>query len=168
MSMLELVPWRKHRQPMTRELTDDWLTPLHRQIDQVFTEFFGAEMPRLARARPSGRFSPDMDVSETDTRYEVTAELPGMDEKDIDVTLADGVLTVRGEKHSQTEEREDDKHHYRLERSFGAFRRSFRLPAEIDTEDVSASFEKGVLKIVVPKKAAAKTATRKIEVRRKD
>ena len=132
MSMLELVPWRKDRRQMTGELADDWLMPLHHQIDRVFTDFFGADLPRLARTRWDGEFSPSMDVSETDRQLEVTAELPGMDDKDIEVTLTDGVLTVKGEKRSESEEedkdKDKDKHHYRLERSYGAFRRSFRLP----------------------------------------
>lgn len=164
MSMLELVPWRKDRRQVTRELADDWLTPLHHQIDRVFTDFFGADVPRLARTRWDGEFSPSMDVSETDRQLEVTAELPGMDDKDIEVTLTDGVLTVKGEKRSETEEEDKDKHHYRLERSYGAFRRSFRLPPEIDADDVSASFDKGVLKVTVAKREAAESATRKIEV----
>ena len=165
MSMLELVPWRRDRKPMTGESTDDWLMPLHHQIDRVFADFFGADFPRLARGRRDGGFSPDMDVTENDRQFEVIAELPGMEERDIDVTLTDGVLTVKGEKRSQTRKEDEDKHHYRLECSYGAFRRSFRLPPEIDAEQVSASFDKGLLKITLPKQEAAKTATRKIEVR---
>ena len=166
MSMLELVPWRKDTKQMTRELADDWLMPLHHQIDRVFTDFIGADFPRLARTRLDGGFSPDMDVSETDRQLEVTAELPGMDDEDIEVTLTGGMLTVKGEKKSETEEEDKDKHHYRLERSYGAFRRSFRLPPELDADDVSASFDKGVLKVTVAKKEAAESATRKIEVRK--
>ena len=162
MSLLEMVPWRKDRGHLSRELPDDWLMPLHRQIDRVFTEFLGADLPHLARTRWDGGFSPSMDVSETDRQLEVSAELPGMDDEDIEVTLTDGVLTVKGEKRSESEE--EDKHHYRLERSYGAFRRSFRLPPEIDADDVSASFDKGVLKVTVAKKEAAESATRKIEV----
>ena len=165
MSMLERVPWRRDRRPMTGELADDWLTPLHHQIDRVFTDFFGTDFPRLARGRWDGGFSPDMDVTETDRQFEVIAELPGMEDRDIEVTLTDGVLTVRGEKRSQTGKEDEDKHHYRLERSYGAFRRSFRLPPEIDAEHVSASFGKGLLKITIPKQETTKAATRKIELR---
>ena len=164
MSMLELVPWRKDRTRMTRGPGDDWLLPLHHQIDRAFTDFFGADFPRLARTGWNGDFSPDMDVSESDRQIEVTAELPGMDDKDIEVTLTDGVLTVKGEKRSERKEEDRDKHHYRLERSYGAFRRSFRLPPEIDADAVSASFDKGVLKVTVAKKETAEAATRKIEV----
>ena len=166
MSMLELVPWRKERKQMARELADDWLMPLHHQIDRVFTDFFGTDVPRLAQTHWDGRFSPSIDVSETDRQLKVAAELPGMDEKDIEVTLTDGVLTVKGEKRSETEEEDKAKHHYRLERSYGAFRRSFQLPPEIDADEVSASFDKGVLTITVAKKETAESATRKIEVRR--
>ena len=96
--------------------------------------------------------------------YEIDLELPGVKPADIDVSLQDGHLTVKGEKRSESEEENKDKHHYRLERSYGAFRRSFRLPPEIDADDVSASFDKGVLKVTVAKKEAAESATRKIEV----
>lgn len=165
MSMLELVPWRKDGKRMTPGAGDDWLTPLHNQIDRVFTDFFGADFPHLARAGRDGGFSPDMDVSESDRQIEVTAELPGMDDKDIEVTLADGVLTVKGEKRSENEEEDKDRHHYRLERGYGAFRRSFRLPPDIDADAVSATFDKGILKITVAKKETPEAATRKIEVR---
>ena len=164
MSTLELVPWRKDRGQMSGEPADDWLMPLHHQIDRVFTDFLGADFPRLVRNRWDGGFCPSMDVSETDRQLKVTAELPGVDDKDIEVTLTDGVLTVKGEKRSESEEEDKDKHHYRLERSYGAFRRSFRLPPGIDADDVSASFDKGVLKVTVAKKEAAESATRKIEV----
>ena len=151
MSMLELAPWRRDKTRMTRESGDDWLLPLHHQIDRVFTDFFGADFPRLAWTGWNGHFSPDMDVSESDRQIEVTAELPGMDGKDIEITLTDSVLTVKGEKRSKSEEEDKDKRYYRLERSYGAFRRSFQLPPEIEARAVSARFDKGVLKITVAK-----------------
>ena len=124
MLMLELDPWHRDSRRMRHGLMEDF-----------------------------GYFSPDVDVSETDRQLEVTAELPGLDEGDIDVTLTDGVLTVKGEKRAETEELGVDKHHHCLERSYGAFRRSFGLPPEIDIDDVSARFDKGVLKIIFPKKS---------------
>ena len=166
MSMLELAPWRKNRKHLTPQSADDWLMPLHQQIDRVFTDFLGSDFPRLARFPWNGGFSPNMDVVETDQQFEVTAELPGMDDKDVEVTLADGVLTVRGEKRSETREEDKDRDHYHLERSYGVFRRSFQLPPEVDAEQVSASFDKGVLKIALGKKKAAESATRKIEVQK--
>ncbi len=162
--MLELVPWRKDRKQMTREPGGDWLMPLHHQIDRVFTDFFGADFPRFAGTGWNRDFSPDMDVSESDRQIEETAEMPGMDDKDIEVTLTDGVLTVKGEKRSESREEDKDRHHYRLERCYGTFRRSFQLPPEIDADAVSASFDKSILKITVAKKQTAEVATRKIEV----
>lgn len=127
MLMLELDPWHRNSHRMRHGLTEDF-----------------------------GYFSPDVDVGETNRQLEVTVELPGLDEEDIDVTLTDGVLTVKGEKRAETEEFGDDKHHYCLERSYGAFRRSFALPPEIDADDASARFDKGVLRIIFPKKAAVR------------
>lgn len=166
MSMLELAPWRTGGKQTTRDPENDWLMPLHHQIDRAFTDFFGADFPGLARTGWNGDFSPAMDVSESDRQIEVTAELPGMDDTDIEVTLTDGVLTVKGEKRSESKEEDKDKHHYRLERGYGAFRRSFRLPPDIDADAVSASFDKGILKVIVTKKETAEPATRKIEVRK--
>ena len=125
MLMLELDPLHRDSHRMRHGLTDDF-----------------------------GYFSPDVDVSETDRQFEVTAELPGLDEGDIDVTLTDGVLTIKGEKRAETRELGVDKHHYCMERGYGAFRRSFRLPPEIDADRASARFDRGILKIVFPKKLA--------------
>ena len=127
MLMLELDPWHRESHRMRHGLTEDF-----------------------------GYFSPDVDVSETDRHFEVTAELPGLDEEDIDITLTDGVLTVKGEKRAETRELGVDTHHHCLERSYGAFRRSIGLPPEIDADDVSARFDKGVLKIIFPKKSAVR------------
>lgn len=164
MSLLELAPWRKDKGQPKRETADSWLMPLHQQLDRMFEDFLDTGFPRMGGFQWERGFSPDMDVSETDGQIEVTAELPGIDEKDVDVTLADNVLTVRGEKKSESREEDKDKDHYRLERSYGAFRRSFRLPAEIDADKVTATFDKGVLKIAIAKKETARPPVRKIEV----
>jgi len=96
--------------------------------------------------------TPTMDVTETEKEYEVTAELPGMEEKDVDITLSDGVLTIRGEKKSDHEEKGKDYH--MVERSYGSFARSLQLPASVDPSAIKASLDKGVLKVSVPKKMA--------------
>lgn len=97
---------------------------------------------------------PPMDIFEDDTEYIVKAELPDVDEKDVELKIANNVLTIQGRKRI---EHEDDKEHYRLvESSYGEFSRSFSLPAGVAGERAKASFEKGVLKIVLPKKAGAK------------
>jgi len=101
-----------------------------------------------------------MDVTETEKEYEVTAELPGLEERDVRVTLSDGVLTIRGEKKIDHEEKGKD---FRMvERSYGAFSRSLELPTGVDPNTIKATLEKGVLTVSIPKKAAD---VKKIEVK---
>ena len=166
MSMLELAPWRKDKKRLARASGDEWLSSLHHRLDRMFDDFLSTEFPSASSFRWSEGFSPDMDVSETDSEIEVTAELPGLDEKDVEVTLADGVLTVKGEKKSESKEEDKEKNHYRLERTYGAFRRTFQLPAAADDKKVSASFDKGVLTVTIAKKKEAKAAVKKIEVKK--
>ena len=161
--MFELAPWRKGRS-LGRWEDADWPLSLRREMDRLFDDFFTAS-PKPLKAL-EGAFDPSIDVSETDKELEVTAEVPGVDEKDIEVTVAEGVLTIRGEKKTEKEEKDKAKNFYRLERSYGAFQRSFQLPADYDDSKVEATFNKGVLKVVVPKKPQAKAATKKIEVKK--
>ena len=166
MSMHDLVPRRRHRHHLTRGMADDLLMPLQQRIDRVFSDFFGTDFPRLAGTQWDAGFSPSMDVSETDQQFEVTAELPGLDEGDLEVTLTDGVLAIKGEKKAEFHDRDRQRNHYRLERSYGAFRRSLPLPPEADAEQVSASFDKGVLRVTIAKKVGTGQATRKIELKK--
>lgn len=106
--------------------------------------------------------APRVDVSETDKAYEITAELPGIDEKDLSVTLGDDVLTLKGEKKSEREEKKKD--YYLSERSYGSFERSFRLPEGVNDKKIEAGFANGVLTITLPKTAASKANQRKIAI----
>ena len=94
---------------------------------------------------------PAIDIVESAKEFLLTAELPGMDQKDIDVSVEDGMLTIRGEKTEERKEGEDDKKVYLYERTYGSFQRSFALPPLVDGANVAAEFEKGVLKIQLPK-----------------
>lgn len=105
------------------------------------------------------------DVAETDDALEISAELPGMEEKDVEVTFSDGVVTIKGEKKSETEEKKKD--YYRSERRYGSFTRSFRLPDTVDEEKVKATFDKGVLDISFPKRPEAKATKKKIAISKK-
>ena len=146
---------------------------LRRDVDRLFDDFsggmwrspFGRSFFDLEPFRRSeGTFGvPAVDVTQTDKGYEITAELPGMAEKDIDVKLANGVLTIRGEKRDEKEEKNKD--YYVRERSFGSFERSFQLPEDVDADKINASFNKGVLTIMVPRSAQAQRAEKKIEVK---
>ena len=95
--------------------------------------------------------------------YEITAELPGLDEKSIEVKLANGVLSIKGEKQEEKEEKEKD--YYRRERSFGSFERSFQLPDDVEEDKIAASFKNGILSVTLPKSAEAQKQAKKIEVR---
>lgn len=147
---------------------------LRREVDRLFEEF-GRDFWRPAFGRPlfdiepfvrrelTWGTAPAVDIVEKDDAYQVTAEVPGMDEKDIEVTVADGALTIKGEKH---EEKEEKKKGYHLrERSFGSFERCFRLPAGVDADRIDASFRKGVLTVTLPKKPEAKAARKQVKVK---
>lgn len=113
----------------------------------------------------SGLILPKLDISESDKKMEITVELPGMDEKDVDVEVSDGVLTIKGEKKSEKEEK--GKTFHRMERSYGSFQRSFSLPPTVDEEKIKAEFDKGVLTISLEKTATPEPAKKKIEVKSK-
>ncbi|MGQ0676301.1 MAG: Hsp20/alpha crystallin family protein, partial [Rhodospirillales bacterium] len=98
----------------------------------------------------------------TDQAIEVTAELPGMEEKDVELVVQDDVLTIRGEKKFEKEEKNKDYH--MVERQYGSFQRSFTLPDIVDREKIAAKFDKGVLNVTLPKSAKAKERTRKIQI----
>jgi HSP20 family protein len=146
-------------------MAEDVLIPLHQQIDRVFADFFGSDVPPFPGARWDRGFRPSMDVSETDQQFEIAAELPGLDEEDLEVTVTDGVLTIKGEKRLEAENQDQSRSNHRVERSYGAFRRSLQLPPEADAEQASASFDKGVLRVTIAKKEAGGPATRKIELK---
>ena len=125
---------------------------------EAFGGFLGPSSDRFPAI-----LAPSVDVRETDNAVEVEAELPGVDEKDIQLTLEDDVLTIKGEKKL---EKQETRRGYRVsERSYGSFYRSLPMPAGIDADKVNAVFAKGVLRITLPKPAEAQARTRKIEVK---
>lgn len=117
----------------------------------------GSEMPFAALMN-----APRADMSETDSEYEVTVELPGLDQKDIELTITDRALVLKGEKNA--EKKTDEKDYHFTERSYGSIRRQFALPSDVDRDAMKASFAKGVLKVTLPKTKEAKSKTRRIEV----
>jgi HSP20 family protein len=154
----------------------DIFAAMRDEMDRVFARFETdwprwpglSALPRLPSAFRRGTGAqlivPELDVRENTNSIVIEAELPGVDEKDVSVTVANGLLTIKGEKKDQHEEK--DETHYFSERSFGAFERSLRLPDTIDETKVAATFEKGVLKITAAKKPEAVKAERKIEIRK--
>ena len=156
--MRSLIPFSWNTDDARREDGDPFVA-MQKEINRMFSEFGRGWPARLS----DGEVSPRIDVAETDAAIEVTAELPGIDEKDVDVVLRDDVLTIRGEKKSEREEKKADFH--LVERSFGSFARSIRLPFEADSEAVKANFAKGLLKVTIAKPALVKEKTVKIPVR---
>ncbi|MBZ0156566.1 MAG: Hsp20/alpha crystallin family protein [Alphaproteobacteria bacterium] len=162
MTLKNLVPWNfgKKEVPVRREDENPFLS-LRKEMDALFDDFFRG-FDRESFKGTFGSFSPKVDVVENDKDIKVTAELPGLDEKDIDVSLHKDVLTISGEKREEREDKEKD--YYRMERSFGSFSRSIPLPVEVQTDKVEAQFRKGVLTITLPKTAKAIKETKKIAV----
>lgn len=119
--------------------------------------------PAIDRNNTFGFAAPAVDVSEDEGAYKITAELPGIEEKNIDVTIAGDMLTLKGEKQDTKEEK--DKNYYLSERTYGSFQRCFALPDGVDRDKVAASLVKGVLTITLPKKAEAQKPAQKIEVK---
>jgi HSP20 family protein len=129
---------------------------LQQEIDRLFDGF-----SRGLAGFPSSELMPSMDVSETDKEIEISTELPGLEEKDVQLNLSDNVLTIRGEKKNEREETGKD---YRLvERSYGSFTRSVRLPDGVNADNIKAEMAKGVLKVTVPKPAPAQS--KKIDIK---
>lgn len=108
-------------------------------------------------------FYPRVDISEDENNVYVTAEIPGVDKKDVKVTLQDNILTIEGEKKSEV--KDEKKNYYRIERTYGSFCRSFALPAEVDTDKVKAKFENGMLLIEAAKKEPTPTNKKVIEIK---
>jgi HSP20 family protein len=146
---------------------------LRQEIDRLFDDFGGGlwqpfrrslvPTAPLFRRQLTWPTMPAVDVVESEKAYEITAELPGMDEKNIEVKVADGVLTIKGEKQEEKEQKEKD--YYLHERSFGSFERSFEVPETVETGKIEASFKRGLLTLTLPKKAEAQKPAKKIEVK---
>jgi HSP20 family protein len=147
---------------------------LRREIDQLFDEFDGGvwrwpfrrslfDIEPFRRSEAGFGAIPAVDVTESDKAYEIAAELPGMSDKNVEVKLADGVLTIKGEKQEEKEEKKKD--YYLHERSFGSFQRAFQVPDGVDADKIEASFKNGVLTVTLPKSAQAQKTAKKIDVK---
>lgn len=137
---------------------------VRRGMDDLFSDFFrefGIEP--FSKSVTEGAFIPRIDLSEDDKSITLNAELPGMDDKDIQINIADDLLTIEGEKKFEHEEKKKNYHH--IERSFGKFKRVIPLSSEVDQEKIAANFKKGLLTVTMPKLESAKPKTKKIEVK---
>ena len=163
MAVRDLIPWGRSRSsvpsPMPREEVSPFLT-LHREMNRLFDDVFrgfDAGMPSLFGHGPA---SPSLEVNASDKELRVSAELPGLDEKDVEVLIDKDVLTIRGEKRSETEDRERRF----SERTYGRFERSIALPFEVEEDKAEASFQNGVLTVTLPKSARAKEKAKRIAI----
>jgi HSP20 family protein len=163
------------REAMEPSFTTRWppFGSLRQEIDRLFDDFdagfrwpFGQSLfggQPLFQREMTWPATPAVDVVESEKAYQITADVPGMDEKNIEVKVADGVMTIKGEKQEEKEEKRKDYH--LQERSFGSFQRSFQLPETVDPDKIEASFKKGVLTVTLPKKPEAQKPAKKIEVK---
>lgn len=174
MSLKDLVPksLTKKLSPARRSEEDDAFSRLHREMNRMFDEFsqgwglssrFWRTPFDMLEGGRAGAWLPTVDVSETEREVKVTAELPGMDEKDVQVGLSNGLLTLSGEKKTEREGKDGSVH--RSERTYGSFHRTLALPAEVNPDKVEAVFRKGVLTVTLPKTASAQSRVRRVDVK---
>lgn len=171
MAIGEMVPWRwgslrrSERDDRALEGFRGDIASLHREMDRLFESLWndGFSSPVLSADWPRMEVVPQLDVSEDDKSFSVKVDLPGMDEKDVEVTLSDRVLTIRGKKEEDKETK--DKDYYRRERSYGSFRRSIEIPSAVDSAKIDASFRKGVLTVHLPKTKEAQEKVKHIAVK---
>jgi len=138
------------------------LMRLQRDMNRIFDRFFDDFRPSVFDAGALSSF-PKVDIKETKKEIQVTAELPGMEANDIDISISDDVLTLRGEKSQESKSEGED--YYHMERAYGLFHRSVALPNEVESDNVKAEFKNGVLKLLMPKKPAAQRKAKKIEIK---
>lgn len=153
MDFRDIVQWGREKDPFT----------MLKEMNKVFGEFSqGLPLEPFDRKAETG-FQPKVNISESDKEITVSAELPGMDDKDINVSLRKNELTIKGEKKEEKEE--EKEHYYHMERTYGSFQRTIPLPYEVEDDKVEANFKNGVLTITLPKASHAIKETKKIEVK---
>jgi len=164
------VPVEVKKAPPAETTVPDVWRSFRSEMDRLFDRFGFPSLRRMFDMEPAWRsassftFSvPAIDMSEDDKAYKISAELPGLDAKDVDVSVSGGTLVLKGEKRQEKEEK--DKNYYFSERAYGSFQRAFELPASVDRDKVSADFSKGVLTITLPKTPDAQKQQKKIEVK---
>jgi len=164
MSIRDLIPWRRSSNEVSTTLRDDRspFISLQREVNRLFDEVFrsfDARIPAFGSAASFNTAWPSVEISETDKEIKVTAEIPGLEEKDVEVLLHDGVLTLKGEKRAENEDKQFS------ERFYGRFERRIPLGVEIEEDAVEAHFKNGVLSIVLPKSEKARAQVKRIAIK---
>jgi HSP20 family protein len=181
MDLKKLAPWNWFKKeeeqhatavPVQRHGQLQSYSPIaqfHQEIDRIFESFFrGFGLPSVGLGRenallaPSDWIKPTLDVAAGEKEYTITVELPGVEEKDVQLELTEDTLVIKGEKKQEKEEKE--RNYYRMERSYGSFQRVLSLPEDAESESISASYKNGILKISIPRKAAVRKESRQITI----
>lgn len=165
MSVRDLIPWGRSSNRLPTSYADDRspFLSLHREVNRLFDDVFRSfdgGVPGFGSLSTLGTW-PSVEITETDKQIKVSAEIPGLEEKDVEVLLDDGVLTLRGEKRSESES--SDRQF--SERYYGRFERRIPLGTEVDEDRVDARFKNGVITIVLPKTGKAQSQVKRIEVK---
>jgi HSP20 family protein len=170
MAIGDIAPWRwgglrRIEDDRTFEAFRNEMESLHRNIDRLFAGAWPGELAPtlLSEAWAGNKLLPRLDLVEDEKAFHVTVELAGMTDKDVSVSVADRLLTIRGEKKEEKETK--DKDAYRRERAYGSFRRAIELPGDVDAGKIEASFKNGVLTIDLPKSKEAQDKVRQIPVK---
>ena len=161
--MASPAPKKENGVPANRSV--DVFSAMKAEMDRVFERFHHGwpSLPGLFGSSETNVLLPTLDLKDTGKAIVIEAELPGVEEKDVAVTVKDGILSIKGEKRQSKEE--EGENHYLMERSFGSFMRSVRLPDSIDDSKVEAHFDKGVLTITAPRRPDAVKAEKRIEIK---
>ncbi|MCX7998888.1 MAG: Hsp20/alpha crystallin family protein [Leptospiraceae bacterium] len=168
MGLRDIIPWGKGTEkPVEGEKTLSPFDALHREINRVFDHFFDdfytPTRYGLSSLRGASGFYPKFNISENEKEINLEVELPGLEEKDVEVSVDKGILTVKGEKKFQKEEKNENYH--LVEHSYGSFQRSLQLPENANVNEITAKMKNGVMKITVPKDPKAETSVKKIAIK---
>jgi HSP20 family protein len=167
MAIKDMVPWKRNDKNVLVRRQEDPFTAFRYEMDRLFDDFFGRGFGLSQFEGGSvgrfGAFNPQVDVTENDKEVKVIAELPGLTEQDVEVSLSNDVLTISGEKKHEKEDKGEN--YYRMERSYGSFQRAIPLPVEVQSDKVEATFKNGVLTVTLPKSPQATQNRKKITIK---
>jgi HSP20 family protein len=164
--MKGIVPWRRNQESALSTSNADPFELLHREVDELFDRFaggmFGTAPWRSSEGASVARHEPRVDFTETDKAYELSAELPGVEEKDLNLTIDENILTIKAEQSHQEERKE--KNYHIMERSSGSYQRTLQIPGDVDHDKIKAKFKNGVLSLTLPKNPELSSKKRTIAI----